>query len=377
MATAKGKITASNIEAGKTVVRIVFADTFDGGKEWMPARIKRDSKLALVLENEALGNGRRRIVTKFGEMVVVGHQTFILAKDGETAEEPTAADFDAVEHVSKQEMPEVLTLDPNPAVAEVEVETPAEEIAETMASTAIAEAEKVIEKLPHEVRYILNEDLNAARVQASSGQDVTAAFSASQVSEKAERYRSMILRVESAMFTVAGLGLYEVDLKQAERNFSTARGLLSTEVPFDAVRLAERTAEMWARVKRLREEFEEAPEWRKERITAALAAMGTVVYPEGSPQHAEYSKALAEVLKEFREAPQRWRITFERIGRFSSRTAASFDYSSDEKPEDVDKRLRAHLGRYLTSREFNYTFEGSTLLIEGGRFGRGEATQIP
>lgn len=381
MATAKGKITASNIEAGQTVVRIVFASNFDGGMEWMPARIKRDSKLALVLENVPLGNGRRKIVTKFGEFVVVGHQTFILAKDGETAEEPEpvlpaeTVETPAEEKVDAAAVREADAMRGDAEIVTVERNlTEARSLMQAEANRVITEAAKDIENLPHEIRFILNEDLNSARIQADSGEFANAAFTADRVSQKAGKFREVLATIEESGRAIAELNLPSSDAEKVKREFENARSFLTTHSPWEAGRLAKRSAEMWARVVRLREQFEDAPEWRKERITAALATMGTVVYPEGTPEHAAYREALTEALGEFKNGPKRWRITFERVGMY--RNVPAFEYNAGETEESVAARLRTHLRPYLISSSFAFSFEDKTLLIEGGRFGRGTAAPI-
>lgn len=49
-------------------------------------------------------------------------------------------------------------------------------------------------------------------------------------------------------------------------------------------------------IEALRTEFEDADDERREEIRNELARMGTVVYPEGSPQHAEYMTKLRTAL---------------------------------------------------------------------------------
>ncbi len=423
MATAKGKITAANMVPG-TVVRIIkesdaTAELFEREPEWTAARIKRGSTLAEIIENIPVGSGRRKIVTKFGEFVAVGHQTFILAKDGEAAELPeTAVQADAIsEYAAEHNLSEKAEQDMRTAMAavqaealpaerftlteeqieenaaeklaltvqrdtEMQIEKADEDLAEARAlmtaeaNRTITEAAKDIENLPHEIRHILNEELNTARIQVGFGEFSNAAFSATRVSEKAEKFTKVLAEIEESGRALAELSLPAVDVAKVKAQIENARSFLTTHSPWEAGRLAKRSAEMWARVVRLRGEFEAAPEWRKERITAALATMGTVVYPEGTPEHTAYREELTEALAAFKAGPVRWRVTFERVGRFSPGVVPAFEYNDSETPDSVSARLRSHLRRYLTSREFSIDFEGERLMIEGGRFGSGTASII-
>lgn len=341
--TAKGKITAANMVSG-TVVRIVkesdaTAALFEREPEWTAARIKRGSVLAEIVDNIPVGSGRRKIVTKFGEFVAVGHQTFILAKDGEVAEEPAP--------IPAPELPaERFTL------TEEEIE---ENAAEKLALTVQRDEEMQAEKVSEDTVEWMQE-----REQIADETRLRLITDAKRDIEEAGR-------------VLAELNLPAVDVEKVKFEIETARNFLTSETPWEASRHAKRTAEMWARVVRLRGEFASAEDWRKERITAALATMGTVVYPEGTPEYEEYRKSLTEALDAWKKGPERYRIVFERIGRYNAPEA--FEYNSDETPESVEARLRARIAPMLTSREFGFHFEGDTLLIEGGRFGRGEVVR--
>lgn len=256
-----------------------------------------------------------------------------IAEDGGIGCFPPVEDtFDAVEHISKQEMPDLSTVTGEPAIEAVRVD--ADTVSWMEEQNAHIEAE-------------------GARIIAETRQ-----------------------AIEEAGRSIAELNLTPVDVEKVKFEFVTVRNFLAGGNPIEAKRLAIRTAEMWARVVRLRGEFEAAPEWRKERITAALATMGTVVYPEGTPEHTRYREELTEALKTFREGPARWRITFDRVGRFSPGVVPAFEYNAGEDAASVSARLRSHLSRYLTSKDFSIRFESEHLLIEDGRFGTGTASII-
>lgn len=419
MATAKGKITAANATRG-TIVRIVVGEL----KFPYPARIKRGSVLAEILDNVSMGGGQRKIVTKFGDLTVVGHQTFILAKDGETAEEPTPEPetFDALAHVSNQEMPVIETIPSfENGPAGIGCFPPVEEIAEaeeTIAAFLEAAPEFHIspEEIPAEVLEAVRTMEGAPVIEAKRVPAATFSLSEQEIAENAavkladtirrdeEMYAEKVaedtvswmeerkahLEAEAARINaealqacvdaeenIRTLALPTVDAEKARFDLETARMFVKNGDPIEGKRMAKRTAEMWARVQRLRGEFEAAPEWRKERITAALATMGTVVYPEGTPEYTRYREELTEALTAFAAGPVRWRVTFERVGRFSPGVVPAFEYNTTETMDSVEARLRSHLRRYLTSKEFAITFEGERLLIEGGRFGSGTASIIP
>jgi hypothetical protein len=172
---------------------------------------------------------------------------------------------------------------------------------------------------------------------------------------------------------IAALNLPAGDMKLIAGDFELMRTTVAEGIPYEAARLAVRTVEVWNRVIRLRAAYATAPDWRKERISIALATLGTVVYPEGTPEYAEYRAKLTEELNRWKNGEaakeERYRIEFERIGRFYE--PRDFHYHSAETPDDVMKRLREFVEHYLTSRSFSITFEDTSVLIEGGRFGRG------
>lgn len=349
--TAQGKITAANAIPG-TIVRIVkesdaTAALFEREPEFTAARIKRGSVLAEVIENIALGGGKRRLVTKFGDVTVVGHQTFILAKDGEQAEEPAPA---AVEIA-----PEVAELDENPAVAE-----------------------KMVIALPEPTFALSEQEIEenaAAKLADTIRRDEEMQAEASREREETERLiQEARDGITAALDAIEALNLPEVEEKQAEAEISKSRELLDGEEPWEAKRHAKRTAERWAHIVRLRKEYADAPEWRKERITDALNAYGAVLYPAGTPEHEKYGQDLTAALSEWKTTGEdRWIIEFRRIGRVES--PKPLYVACFERPDALAEKIHRYAAKFLTSRSFevdvNILGASGTVLIEGGRFGEG------
>jgi hypothetical protein len=180
--------------------------------------------------------------------------------------------------------------------------------------------------------------------------------------------------IEEAGRALAELNLPAVDVEKVKFEIETARNFLEGETPWEASRHAKRTAEMWARVVRLRSEFADAPDWRKERITVALATMGTVVYPEGTPEHEKYGQDLTAALSEWKTTgEERWVIEFRRIGRVEN--PKPLYVACFERPDALAEKIHRYAAKFLTSRSFevdvNILGASGTVLIEGGRFGEG------
>jgi hypothetical protein len=176
---------------------------------------------------------------------------------------------------------------------------------------------------------------------------------------------------------ITNLALPAHDWELAKAEMHRASGYYMAGNHIEALHIYRHASEMWARVVRLRSEFPDAPEWRQENIKTALMTMGTVVYPEGTPEHAAYREELTAALREFAEPePTSYRIEFERIGRYNP---GPITVSATLSPEEMAKEVRRYAARFLVTR---YGFvvtvdvDARTVRIEGGRFGAGTLVPI-